>query len=42
MDLEEVKAVLSNQKQILAEKFKIKEIGVFGSYVRGSKENSAI
>ena len=38
MDLEEVKEALSSQKQVLLEKFKVKEIGVFGSYVRGEQE----
>jgi len=38
MDLGEVKKALSSQKQVLAEKFKVKEIGVFGSYVRGEQE----
>lgn len=37
MDLEEIKVVLSSQKQVLAEKFEVKEIGVFGSYVRGEQ-----
>lgn len=37
MDLEEIKAVLSSQKEFLAENFKVKEIGVFGSYVRGEE-----
>ncbi|MBN2027537.1 MAG: nucleotidyltransferase family protein [Actinobacteria bacterium] len=34
MDLGDIKQVLSSQKQILTEKYKVKEIGVFGSYVR--------
>lgn len=38
MDLGEVKEVLSSQKQVLLDKFKVKEIGVFGSYVRGEQE----
>ncbi len=37
-DLEEIKQVLSRQKQALAENFKVKEIGIFGSYVRGEQE----
>ena len=37
-DLEEIKQVLSRQKQALAETFKVKEIGIFGSYVRGEQE----
>lgn len=39
MDLGEVTEALSNQKQILTERFKVKEIGVFGSYVRGEQED---
>jgi len=38
MDLGEVKEVLSSQKQVLLDKFKVKEIGVFGSYSRGEQE----
>jgi predicted nucleotidyltransferase len=38
MDLAEVKEVLSSQKQVLLDKFKVKEIGVFGSYARGEQE----
>jgi predicted nucleotidyltransferase len=37
-DLEEIKQVLSSQKHALAETFKIKEIGIFGSYVRLEQE----
>ena len=37
-DLEEIKQVLSRQKQALAETFKVKEIGIFGSYVQGEQE----
>jgi predicted nucleotidyltransferase len=37
-DLEEIKRVLSQQKRVLAENFKVKEIGIFGSYVRGEQE----
>ncbi len=38
MDLGKIKQVLSSHKQILADKYKVKEIGVFGSYVRGEQE----
>lgn len=41
MKLEEIKEILSSHKEELKEKFKVKEIGIFGSYVRGEqKENS--
>lgn len=39
----EIKKVLEQQKPALAKRFKVKEIGVFGSYVRGEqKEGSDI
>jgi predicted nucleotidyltransferase len=38
MGLGEVKQVLSDQKQVLVERFKVKEIGIFGSYLRGEQE----
>lgn len=40
-DLEEIKAKLSGQRSLLAEKFKVKEIGVFGSYGRGGQEEES-
>lgn len=36
-DLEELKEIMLGQKGFLAEKFKVKEIGVFGSFVRGDQ-----
>ncbi len=39
----EIKKVLEQQKAELSKRFKVKEIGVFGSYVRGEqKEESDI
>jgi predicted nucleotidyltransferase len=38
-DLGEIKETLSRQKPVLIEKYKVKEIGIFGSYVRGEQEN---
>ncbi|MEM1507006.1 MAG: nucleotidyltransferase family protein [Thermoproteota archaeon] len=35
--LEEVKRVLSEHKDELRERFKVKEIGIFGSFVRGEQ-----
>ena len=32
--LEEIKKILEKQKEILKQKYRVKEIGVFGSYVR--------
>ncbi|MBC7105959.1 MAG: nucleotidyltransferase family protein [Firmicutes bacterium] len=41
--LKEIKVILENLKPELAKKYKIKEIGVFGSWVRGEqKKNSDI
>jgi len=39
--LNEIEAILREQKPILRERFKVEEIGVFGSYARGeaSKES---
>lgn len=36
--LEEIKQSLSEQKPKLVEKYKIKQIGLFGSYVRGEQQ----
>jgi len=35
--LEEIKKILRDNKEVLREKFKIKEIGIFGSFVRGEQ-----
>lgn len=41
--LEEIKTILAYHKEELREKFKVKEIGIFGSYVKGEqKKNSDI
>ncbi len=41
--LEEIKRILSEHKEELRKKFKVKEIGIFGSYVRkDQKEKSDI
>lgn len=40
---DEIKKILSENKPIFAKKFKVKEIAIFGSYVRGEyKEDSDI
>ena len=36
--LEEIKNNLQNQKPTLTAKYKVKEIGIFGSYVRGEQQ----
>jgi predicted nucleotidyltransferase len=41
--LEEIKKILSGHKEELAERYKIKEIRIFGSFIRGEqKERSDI
>ncbi|MBU7009042.1 MAG: nucleotidyltransferase family protein [Theionarchaea archaeon] len=37
MDLTEIEEILRKHKPILKEKFKVKKIGVFGSYVQGEQ-----
>lgn len=34
---EEIEAALKRLKPLLGEKFKVKEIGIFGSYIRGEE-----
>ena len=36
--LEEIKKGLREQKPVLVTKYKVKEIGIFGSYVRGEQQ----
>ena len=36
-DLNEIMALLKKQKKLLEKKYKIKEIGIFGSYTRGDQ-----
>ncbi len=36
--LSEIKSILASQKQMLKEKYGIREIGVFGSYTRGEQK----
>ena len=36
--LKEIEKILKENKAILAERFKVKEIGIFGSYVRGEQK----
>jgi uncharacterized protein len=39
--IKEIKELLAGQKDELAKKYKVKEIGVFGSYVRGEQGRSS-
>lgn len=37
----EIKEILSQSKPIIQEKYKVKEIGIFGSYVRGEQNEAS-
>jgi predicted nucleotidyltransferase len=39
--LETIKSTLANHKRELSENYKIKEIGVFGSFVKGNQQNQS-
>lgn len=39
--LEEVKNTLTKQKQELIEKYGVKQIGIFGSYIRGEQKKQS-
>jgi len=39
--LEEVKRILIENKPFLQERFKVKELGIFGSYVRGENKSGS-
>ena len=39
--LREIKEILSTQKSELGKKYKVKEIGVFGSFVRGYQKRGS-
>ncbi|MBP7069675.1 MAG: nucleotidyltransferase family protein [Methanothrix sp.] len=39
--LEEIQEILRQKKPILREKFKVKEIGIFGSFVRGEEKDTS-
>ena len=42
-DLDKIKKTLVQNKRILQEQFKVKELGIFGSYARGEqKKNSDV
>lgn len=41
MKLEEIKETLKKHKKELQENFKIKNIGIFGSYVRGEQKEAS-
>ncbi len=39
--IKEIEKILNEHKAILNEKFKVKEIGIFGSYVKGEQKKSS-
>ncbi len=40
-NLEKIKNIIGRQKPMLFSKHKVKEIGIFGSYVRGDMKNTS-
>jgi len=38
---EKIRSTLSEHKEELREKYKVKEIGIFGSYIRGEQKKSS-
>jgi len=41
MRIEEIKKMITNYKKELKEKYKVKEIGIFGSYARGEQQKTS-
>jgi len=41
MTIERIKEILANHKKELKERYKVKEIGIFGSYVRGEEKSKS-
>jgi hypothetical protein len=41
MELDEVKKILENHKKTLEQNFRVKGIGIFGSYVRGDQKDKS-
>ena len=39
--LEEIERILKKNKPLLEEKFKVKEVGIFGSYLRGEQKKAS-
>ena len=40
-NLDEIKAVLSQDKPIIQQKYHVRELGIFGSYVRGEQKEDS-
>ncbi|MDQ1328513.1 MAG: uncharacterized protein QG641_1798 [Candidatus Poribacteria bacterium] len=41
MELDEIKNILENHKKALEQNFRVKGIGIFGSYVRGDQKDKS-
>lgn len=41
MNLDQIKALLQAHRPVLSERFKVREIGVFGSYARGDQTDQS-
>ena len=41
LEISEIKAKIKNELEYLREEYKVKEIGIFGSYVRGDVEKDS-
>ena len=39
--IDQIKQILESQKRYLKEKYKIKEIGIFGSYIKGEQKKKS-
>jgi len=39
--VDEIRKILEQQKDFLRDKYKVKEIGIFGSYVRGEQKKTS-
>ena len=39
--LKEIREILSEHKEVLRRKYKVKEIGIFGSFVRGEQKRTS-
>jgi len=39
--LDEIKNILTQHKEELVDRYKVKEIGIFGSYIRGEQEGES-
>ena len=39
--LDEIKSILAQHKKELADKYKVKEIGIFGSYIKGEQKEKS-